>query len=116
MVIHLRPHCSATYAVVPLPHVGSRTRSPGSVVIRTQREITLVDDCTTYNFSSPRLDIIVSDHAVLSGITGKSSRYRLYANSCVRAISRPAHSHFFIPSGLVDQNRLPGENVRPWKT
>jgi hypothetical protein len=37
MVIQRRPHCSATYAVVPLPHVGSKTKSPGSVVIRIQR-------------------------------------------------------------------------------
>ena len=41
MVIQRRPHCSATYAVVPEPQVGSRTRSPGSVVINTQRSTTL---------------------------------------------------------------------------
>ena len=39
MVIHRRPHCSATMAVVPDPHVGSSTRSPGSVVIRMHRSI-----------------------------------------------------------------------------
>src|SRR5579875_994947 len=37
MVIQRRPHCSATYAVVPEPHVGSSTRSPGSVVMSKQR-------------------------------------------------------------------------------
>jgi hypothetical protein len=42
IVIQRRPHCSATYAVVPDPQVGSRTRSPGSVVIKTQRCTTLV--------------------------------------------------------------------------
>ena len=41
MVIQRRPHCSATYAVVPEPQVGSRTRSPGSVVMRIQRSMTL---------------------------------------------------------------------------
>src|SRR5439155_14148360 len=48
MVIHRRPHCSATYAVVPDPHVGSKTRSPGSVVIRMQRLTSSVFVWTTY--------------------------------------------------------------------
>ena len=43
MVIQRRPHCSATYAVVPEPQVGSRTRSPGSVAMRMQRSMTLAD-------------------------------------------------------------------------
>src|SRR3972149_6993383 len=47
VVIHRRPHCSATYAVVPEPQVGSKTRSPGSVVIRRQRATELVDVWTT---------------------------------------------------------------------
>ena len=42
MVIQRRPHCSATYAVVPEPQVGSSTKSPGSVVIRMQRWMTEV--------------------------------------------------------------------------
>ena len=42
IVIQRRPHCSATNAVVPDPHVGSRTRSPGSVHISMQRSMTLV--------------------------------------------------------------------------
>ncbi len=42
MVIQRRPHCSATVAVVPEPQVGSSTRSPGSVVISTQRSMTFV--------------------------------------------------------------------------
>ena len=42
-----RPHCSATYAVVPLPHVGSSTRSPGSLVIIRQRSMTVVEVWTT---------------------------------------------------------------------
>src|SRR5436190_21316411 len=37
IAIHRRPHCSATYGMVPPPHVGSRIRSPGSVVIKTHR-------------------------------------------------------------------------------
>jgi len=41
IVIQRLPHCSATYAVVPEPQVGSRTRSPGSVVMRRQRATTL---------------------------------------------------------------------------
>ena len=40
-VIQRRPHFSATKAVVPLPQVGSSTKSPGSVVIRMQRSITV---------------------------------------------------------------------------
>ncbi len=44
MVIHRLPHCSATYAVVPDPHVGSSTKSPGSVVINRYRSI-LDDIC-----------------------------------------------------------------------
>ena len=40
-MIHRRPHCSATNAVVPEPHVGSRTRSPGSVDISRHRSTTL---------------------------------------------------------------------------
>ena len=39
-VIHLRPHCSATMAVVPDPQVGSRTKSPGSVAMRMHLSIT----------------------------------------------------------------------------
>ena len=46
-VIQRRPYCSATRAVVPEPHVGSITRSPGSVVMRTQRAITFGLVCTT---------------------------------------------------------------------
>ena len=41
MVIQRRPHFSDMAAVVPEPQVGSRTRSPGSVVIRMQRSMTL---------------------------------------------------------------------------
>ena len=48
MVIQRRPHCSATYAVVPEPQVGSRTRSPGSVAMRRQRWITSWFVWTTY--------------------------------------------------------------------
>ena len=43
IVIHRRPHSSATTAVVPLPHVGSSTKSPGSVAIRMQRSMTFGD-------------------------------------------------------------------------
>ena len=39
-VIQRRPHCSATYAVVPDPHVGSKTEIAGSVVIRSARSMT----------------------------------------------------------------------------
>ena len=46
-VIHRRPHCSATYAVVPAPQVGSSTRSPGSVVMSMQRSMTFVFVWTT---------------------------------------------------------------------
>ena len=39
-VSHRRPHPSATKAVVPEPQVGSRTKSPGRVVIKMQRSMT----------------------------------------------------------------------------
>jgi len=39
-VIQRRPHFSAAKAVVPEPQVGSRTRSPGSVVMSMQRSTT----------------------------------------------------------------------------
>src|SRR3954451_17604801 len=55
IVIHRRPHCSATYAVVPEPHVGSSTKSPGSVVIRRQRSTAFGAVWTTYTFESERL-------------------------------------------------------------
>ena len=47
IVIQRRPHRSALYAVVAPPHVGSRTRSPGSVAMSRQRSITLLAVCTT---------------------------------------------------------------------
>jgi len=47
IVIQRRPHCSATYALVPLPHVGSSTKSPGSVHMSMQRSMTLVLVWTT---------------------------------------------------------------------
>jgi nitrite reductase (NADH) large subunit len=47
MVIHRRPHCSATTEVEPDPHVGSRTRSPGSVVMSRQRSTALSAVWTT---------------------------------------------------------------------
>ena len=51
MVIHRLPHCSATLAVVPAPHVGSNIRSPGSVVIRMQRWIGFTEVSTIYRLS-----------------------------------------------------------------
>lgn len=68
IVIHRRPHCSATYAVVPLPHVGSSTRSPGSVVISWHRWMTRLSVWTTYNLSSPtKPPVPVSVHTVPQG-------------------------------------------------
>ena len=52
VVIQRRPQSSATNAVVPLPHVGSSTKSPGSVVIKRQRSITFALVWTTYLFAS----------------------------------------------------------------
>src|SRR2546427_6504249 len=78
MVIQRRPHCSATYAVVPEPQVGSRTRSPGSVHISKHRCITLGAVCTTYSFAIP-LPVAVSCHKFVKYEQGKSSKYRMLA-------------------------------------
>src|SRR5260370_11961231 len=80
MVIHRRPHSSAAYAVVPEPHVGSSTRSPGSVAIMMHLWTTFVDVWTTYTLSSVNPVIITSRHRLFKGDTGKSSKYRLYIN------------------------------------
>src|SRR5271155_5037828 len=79
-VIQRRPHCSATTAVVPEPQVGSNTRSPGSVVIKTQRAIALVTVCTTEIFGSLYPLEPVSAQIVVSGKAGKSSTKRTYLN------------------------------------
>ena len=65
LVIQRRPHCSATWAVVPLPQVGSSTRSPGSVVIRMQRWTTFAVVWTTYTFSSANPATVVSSQKLL---------------------------------------------------
>src|SRR5512142_2819893 len=57
IVIHRRPHCSATYAVVPEPQVGSRTRSPGSVDMRIHRSTIFEEVSITYFLSYLYLQI-----------------------------------------------------------
>ena len=56
MVIHRRPHRSAICAVTPDPHVGSSTRSPGSVAIRMQRSTTESAVWTAYLLRGGGLD------------------------------------------------------------
>ena len=73
MVIQRRPHCSATYAVVPEPQVGSSSRSPGSVAIRMQRSMTFSAVWTTYNLEAANVLRTVSDQTLLYSVTGKSS-------------------------------------------
>src|SRR5260370_41993855 len=74
-VIQRRPHCSATEAVVPDPHVGSNARSPGSGVIRRHRWMTFGFVCATYTrFWAP----ITSVQTLPRGAGGKSSTYRPY--------------------------------------
>src|ERR1700737_2149313 len=67
IVIQRRPHCSATYAVVPDPHVGSSTRSPGSVVIRMHLSSTFVLVWTTNSLGSPNPLTDVSRHVSVIG-------------------------------------------------
>src|SRR3990167_5833673 len=100
-VIHRLPHCSATYAVVPLPHVGSKTKSPGSVVMRMQRWIVFIDVCTTYSFSW--LPITVSVHILFIGFTGKSLSNLRYLIDFSEIKSLPLLKRFFTPSTVVFQ-------------
>jgi Mrp family chromosome partitioning ATPase len=65
---------SPAAALVPEPQVGSRMRSPGSVVMRIQRSTTLGLVCTTYILSPGRPAIAVSDQMFVAMYTGKSSR------------------------------------------
>src|ERR1051325_1317140 len=77
-VIHRRPHCSATYAVVPLPQVGSKTRSPGSVVMSIHRWFASKEVCTTYIRGAPNWTL---SHLSVIIFMGKSSRYLLYLST-----------------------------------
>src|SRR5579871_5760448 len=101
MVIQRRPHCSATKAAVPEPHVGSRTRSPGSVAIKTQRSVTLVLVWTTYILGSPNPAVVVSSHWLVSEKTRKSSKKRTYLNVLPAANRRDAFLSRSIPSRFV---------------
>src|SRR6266705_1503265 len=108
IVIHRRPHFSATNAVVPEPHVGSITRSPGSVDMSKQRSITLGLVCTTYSLSPGRPAVIVSVQRDVYGIPWKSSMYRTYDKDALRGDMRLARRSRSIPASLVDQRRCRG--------
>src|SRR5690606_35236914 len=100
MVIHRRPHCSATYAAVPLPQVGSRTRSPGSVDNKIHRWIILAPVWTTNRGSLP---VAVPVQTLCTGFTGKSSANLLYRTPLPSLTIRPfltATSNF---EGGLDQ-------------
>src|SRR6185436_16800348 len=88
IVIQRRPHCSATTEVVPEPQVGSSTRSPGSVVMRTQRATTARLVWTTYVFLSAKPEVTVSSQKLLRGKTGKSLINRTYRREDPIAIKR----------------------------
>src|ERR1700679_3341427 len=102
-VIHRLPHCSATNAVVPDPHVGSRTRSPGSVAKSTQRATTLVFVSTTYLLSCASNPHRVSSHRLFTGITGKSRNRLKYEIDALRGMSRFDIPSLFNPTMLVFQ-------------
>ena len=109
MVIQRRPHCSATYAVVPEPQVGSRTRSPGSVVIRRQRWMTFTLVWTTYALSRASKPHFVSSQTLPISETAKSSMYRMYESDLSRCMTRRAATRRCIPSIVVFQfASLPG--------
>src|SRR5438094_1825252 len=110
MVIHRRPHCSATYALVPLPQVGSRTRSPGSVVIRTQRFMTSSLVCTTYDgLAAPPNP----SHKLLNARAGKSSQSLmnriLFPNVAIRPVFRARSKEGF----SRPHHRLPESKTLP---
>src|SRR5262249_5525070 len=102
MVIHRRPHCSATYAVVPEPHVGSRMRSPGSVVISMQRSMILGLVWTTYFLSGMKL-LITSSQKFVVGKTGKSSRNLTYPARLPDPSTRSASNRRRMPLSFVFQ-------------
>ena len=111
MVIHRRPHCSATKAVVPEPQVGSSTRSPGSVAMRIQRSMTFALVWTTYAFSSVNAPVWVSVHRSEIGLTAKSSMKRTYESEFgVGYPSLQALARRFIPGTLVFQKPRPRSN------
>src|SRR3989304_1250169 len=103
IVIQRRPHCSAAKAVVPEPQVGSRTRSPGSVVISRQRSITLGLVCTTYIFFSPNVEGTVSVQMLFIMPIGKSFAYLLYFSQFPTATSLFLGFNLSNPSLLVFQ-------------
>src|SRR5690606_1960421 len=114
ITIQRRPHCSATYAVVPEPQVGSSTKSPGSVVIKIQRLTTSGLVSTTYvGFAGPLSWV----QRLLSGTTGESVQYCRAYNRRPVPLKRPARARRNIPSGhLTDQWRpLGGSYTTPWK-
>src|SRR5579885_118095 len=100
-VIHRRPNFSALAAVVPEPQVGSKTRSPGSVVITRHLSTTLGLVSTTYRFFLPNPLIAVSFQMQSISTTGKSSRYLLYRRVLPTSISRLAVASLAIPPVLT---------------
>ncbi len=101
IVIHRRPQCSAAYAVVPAPQVGSSTRSPGSVVISRQRSMILVSVWTTYILSE--MFPAVSSHQLESSTIGKSLLKNLYPSPTRVFITRSASCRRAISARLVRQ-------------
>jgi hypothetical protein len=69
-------HCSAAYAVVPLPQVGSTTKSPGLVVI-IMRSITFGLVWTTY---------------LLSGVPARSFQTLVIYRSEITSVSFESHA------------------------
>ena len=74
-VIHLLPNFSAIKDVVPEPHVGSKTKSPGSVDINIHLCITKGLVSTTNLLC--KNEFIVSVQTFSNSVYGKSSKYLL---------------------------------------
>ena len=75
-VIQRRPSFSAQEAVVPEPQVGSKTMSPGSVVMAMQRSMTLGEVCTAYSFTLPNPLMTVSS-PLFRGVRAPASLKRV---------------------------------------
>ncbi len=113
IVIQRRPHFSDTCAVVPEPHEGSRTKSPGIVESRMQRSTILLFVCTTYSLSSTKPPVAVSAHRLDIGRNAKSSQKRAKYSPPDVACSRLASARPDIPAGVVPHHRAPGANFLP---
>ena len=102
IVTQRRPHFSETAAVVPDRQVGSNTRSPGSVVMRTQRSMIFGFVSTTYCFfRSVNPATLVSVQMFVRRIAPKSSAYLMYRKVLPTTANRLSCANPAIPSSRI---------------